>query len=115
MWTSTKTVKTPKGDEQILKAGKPGSPSWKKAVSDLKNAKGKGNNFIAENQQQAEQLIKEARPNIPKSPTYADNAPKSNYQIHPVDNEYGMPHICIHDWSKGKGNGFVGHIFWEEP
>ena len=77
--------------------------------------KGKGNNFIAENKQQAEQLIKEARPNIPKSPTYADNAPKSNYQIHPVDNEYGMSHICIHDCSKGKGNGFAGHIFWEEP
>lgn len=51
---------------------------------------------------------------LPKAETYATNAPKSNYQIHPIDNEYNMPHICYHDWAKGKHNGSAGHIFWEE-
>lgn len=39
-------------------------------------------------------------PDLPKAETYATNAPKSNYQIHPIDNEYNMPHICYHDWAK---------------
>ena len=110
----TKTVRTAKGEEKIPIVDKPGSPSWKQAVKELRSARKKGNNYIASNRQQAEQLINEAMPDLPKAETYATNAPKSNYQIHPIDNEYNMPHICYHDWAKGKHNGSAGHIFWEE-
>ena len=110
----TKTVRTAKGEEKIPIVDKPGSPSWKQAVKELRSARKKGNNYIASNRQQAEQLINEAMPDLPKAETYATNAPKSNYQIHPIDNEYNMPHICYHDWVKGKHNGSAGHIFWEE-
>ena len=58
--------------------------------------------------------FQEGEPDLSKAETYATNAPKSNYQIHPIDNEYNMPHICYHDWAKGKHNGSAGHIFWEE-
>ena len=34
--------------------------------------------------------------------------------VHNASNEYNMPHICYHDWAKGKHNGSAGHIFWEE-
>ena len=110
----TKTVRTAKGEEKIPIVDKPGSPSWKQAVKELRSARKKENNYIASNRQQAEQLINEAMPDLPKAETYATNAPKSNYQIHPIDNEYNMPHICYHDWAKGKHNGSAGHIFWEE-
>ncbi|MBQ6160948.1 MAG: hypothetical protein IJK24_08370 [Oscillospiraceae bacterium] len=109
----TKTVETGKGKEEIPVVKKQGSPSWKKAVSDLKEARGKGNNFIAQSEADAEMLINEARPDLTRSPTYDPNAPKSNYQIHPIDNEYGMPHIKFQDWANGKQNGSAGHIFWE--
>ena len=100
----------------IPKTGKPGSPSWKKAVKDLKEAKGKGNNFVTENQADAIKLIEEARPNLKKCSTYDPNAPKSNYQIHPIEKGYNFnkPHIKFVDWSNGKQNGCNGHIFWEE-
>ncbi|MEO3156041.1 polymorphic toxin-type HINT domain-containing protein [Ruminococcus bicirculans (ex Wegman et al. 2014)] len=110
----TKTVRTAEGEEKIPIVDKPGSPSWKQAVKELRSARKKGNNYIASNRQQAEQLINEAMPDLSKAETYATNAPKSNYQIHPIDNEYNMPHICYHDWAKGKHNGSAGHIFWEE-
>ena len=109
-----KTVETEKGEENIPVIKKPGSPSWKQALNDLRTAKGKGNNFVVRNEAEAEMLINEARPDLPKSPTYDPNAPKSNYQIHPIDNDYGMPHIKFEDWSGGKKNGFAGHIFWED-
>lgn len=53
-------------------------------------------------------------PNLPKAKTYATDAPKSNYQIHPIDNEYNMPHACYHDLINEKKNRSAGHIFWEE-
>ena len=81
----TKTVRTAKGEEKIPIVDKPGSPSWKQAVKELRSARKKGNNYIASNRQQAEQLINEAMPDLPKAETYATNAPKSNYQIHPID------------------------------
>jgi len=110
----TKTVNTAKGEEKIPIVDKPGSPSWKQAVKDLRVARGKGNNYITANEQQAEQLINEAMPNLPKAKTYATDAPKSNYQIHPIDNEYNMPHACYHDLINEKKNRSAGHIFWEE-
>ena len=100
----------------IPKTGKPGSPSWKKAVKDLKEAKGKGNNFVTESEADAIKLLKEARPNLKQCSTYDPNAPKSNYQIHPIEKGYNFdkPHIKFEDWSNGKQNGCNGHIFWEE-
>ena len=109
----TKTVKVAKGDEEIPIVGKPGSPSWKQAVKDLRSAKGKGKNYIVDNQKYAEHLINEAKPNLSKVSAYNSTAPKSNYQIHPIDNEYNMPHIKFQDWVNGKKNGTSGHIFWE--
>lgn len=111
-----KVVKTAKGNEEIPIVGNPGSPSWNSAVKSLKEAKGKGNNFIAANASDAERLIKEARPDMPLVAAYDKNLPPKmpNYQVHPVDNEYGMPHIKFEDWSSGKHNGCNGHIFWEE-
>ena len=58
----TKTVRTAKGEEKIPIVDKPGSPSWKQAVKELRSARKKGNNYIASNRQQAEQLINEAMP-----------------------------------------------------
>lgn len=84
----------PKGEEKIPIVDKPGSPSWKQAVKELRSARKKGNNYVASNRQQAEQLINEAMPDLPKAETYATNAPKSNYQIHPIDNEYTC-HIFV--------------------
>ena len=107
-----KIVKTERGNEKIPEVGSPNSPEWKKAVKELRNAKGKGNNYIAKNAADAERLINEARPDLLQAPQY-DTTKKPNYQVHPVDNEYGMPHIKFEDWSGGKYNGFNGHIFWE--
>lgn len=59
-------------------------------------------------------LINEAKPQLSKVEMYSKNAPKSNYQIHPIDNEYQMPHVKYEDWSSGKHNGSAGHIIWEE-
>ncbi|WP_366509134.1 polymorphic toxin-type HINT domain-containing protein [Ruminococcus sp.] len=88
----------------IPKTGKPGSPSWKKAIKDLKEAKGKGNNFVAESKADAEALIKEAFPDLKETPKYSGKGlPKAkDYQFLPIDNEYGIPHIKFRDWSKGK-------------
>ena len=111
-----KVVKTERGNEEIPIVGNPGSPSWKNAVKSIREAKGKGNNYIASNAHDAERLINEARPDMPRAATYDKNLPPKspNYQVHPVDNEYGMPHIKYEDWSSGKHNGCNGHIFWEE-
>lgn len=108
-----KVVKTERGNEEIPEVGSPNSPEWKKAVKDLKNAKGKGNNYIAKNADDAERLINEARPDLPRVEKY-DTTKMPNYQVHPVDNEYGMPRIKFEDFSSGKHNGCNGHVFWEE-
>lgn len=109
----TKTVETARGNEEIPIVEKPGSPSWKQAVKELKTAKGKGKNYIVSNEADAELLINQARPDLQRYPAYDPGAPKSNYQIHPIDNEYQMPHVKFADWSNGKQNGCAGHIFWE--
>lgn len=59
--------------------------------------------------------MEEARPDIPKQPTYTKNGARAKYyQEHPV--EFGInfarPHIKFEDWSKGKQGG-EGHIFLE--
>ena len=97
------------------KTGKPGSPSWKKAVKSLKEARGKGNNFVTENKADAIKLIEEAKPDLKQCPKYDPNAPRSNYQVHPGEKgyNYDRPHIKFEDWSNGKQNGCNGHIFWE--
>lgn len=61
---------------------------------------------------EAERLINEARPKLKLRPKY-EKGNKANYQKHPVDNEYNMPHIKWKDWSNGKSLGAEGHIFWE--
>lgn len=105
----TKTVNVEKGKEEIPIVDKPGSPSWKKAV------KGKGNNFIAQNKADAERLINEAKPKLEQYPAYEKGIPSQNYQIHPIDNEYGMPHVKYFDYVPWhRKEGCQGHIFWEE-
>ena len=100
--------------ENVQATGKPGSREWKKAVKDMKQAKGKGNNFRTETQEDALQFMKEARPDIPESPTYSEVPPKSKtFQFHPVEKGYNFdkPHIKFCDWTSGK-SGCNGHIFW---
>jgi RHS repeat-associated protein len=98
----------------ITEAGTPNSKSWNKAKKKIKEGKGKGINVKARNEEEAERLINEAKPDLEKRPTYEANPPKSGYEVHPVDNEYDMPHIKWRDWSSGKANGADGHIFWDK-
>ncbi|WP_346886922.1 hypothetical protein [Clostridium sp. UBA1056] len=53
----------------------------------------------------------DVRPELRKRLTYEIDAPKYGYEIHPIDNEYNMPHIKWRDWSNGKANGADGYIF----
>jgi hypothetical protein len=52
----------------------------------------------------------DVRPELRKRLTYEAEPPKSGYEIHPIDNEYNMPHIEWRDWSNGKANGADEHI-----
>jgi hypothetical protein len=98
---------------EVVDAGKPGSKSWNSARKKIKDSTGKGINVKVRNQEDAEKLINEARPNLDKRPTYEANPPKAGYEVHPIDNDYNMPHIKWRDWSNGKANGADGHIFWD--
>ncbi|MCR5599338.1 MAG: HINT domain-containing protein [Ruminococcus sp.] len=103
--------------EDMPRTGKPGSRTWKDAVKSLKegNLKGKGNNYVTETKADALRLIEEARPDLPKQPTYQENGPRAKYyQEHPIERDvnFNRPHIKFEDWSHGKSGG-EGHIFWE--
>ena len=119
--TKTVELKDEKGkkykEESIPKAGKKGSQSWKQAVKDLKAARGKGNNFVAESKEAAKELIKEAKPDLQEYPEHSKGAdvPSQRYEIHGIDNNYNMPHVRFWDYIPGhKSEGCQGHIFWEE-
>lgn len=109
---NSKTSPTSSGKD-ITYSGKPGSKTWNDAKKKIKEAKGKGINVKARNQEEAEKLINDAKPGLEKRPTYEVDPPKSGYEVHPIDNEYNMPHIKWRDWSNGKANGADGHIFWD--
>lgn len=103
----------PSSEKEITDAGKPGSKTWNNAKKKIKEGKGKSINVKARNQEEAEKLINDARPELEKRPTYEVDPPKSGYEVHPIDNEYNMPHIKWRDWSNGRANGANGHIFWD--
>jgi subtilisin family serine protease len=107
------------GYSSSISAGAPGSSSWNSAVNGIKNGRGKGVNYKARNQQEAQQLLNEAKPGLEQKPTYTDVPYKSGYEYHPVnDSEISVgntkPHIKWKDWSNGKANGADGHIFYDD-
>jgi RHS repeat-associated protein len=100
-------------EKEVTDAGKLDSKSWNDAKKKIKEGRGKGVNVKARSEEEAERLIKEAKPELERRPTYEADPPKLGYEVHPVDNEYDMPHIKWRDWSNGKANGADGHIFWD--
>jgi hypothetical protein len=96
--------------------GKPGSATWRKAVKHLREATRKGNNYTGfASQQEAEQFLKEARPDLPHNSTYIEPRPKRGYEIHPPDGSgVDSPHLKWYDWSGGKQGGAEGHIYFLE-
>ena len=103
----------PSSGKEITDAGKPGSKTWNNAKKKIKEGNGKGINVKARNEEEAEQLINDARPELTKGPTYEEPKPKASYEKHGIDNDYNMPHIKWWDWSSGRANGAEGHIFWD--
>ena len=104
---------SPSRGKEITEAGKPGTKSWNDAKKKIKEGKGKGVNVKVRNKEEAEKLINDAKPELERRPTYEADPPKAGYELHPVDNDYNMPHIKWRDWSNGKSNGADGHIFWD--
>ncbi|MFR5631463.1 MAG: DNRLRE domain-containing protein [Monoglobales bacterium] len=100
--------------ENTTDAGKKGSKEWTKAKKKIKDSKGKGINIKTDSQEMAEKLLKEARPNLEKKPTYSKNG-KSGYEVHPAEPDVGntKPHIKWWDWSNGKSSGAEGHIYFD--
>ena len=100
--------------ENTTDAGKKGSKEWTKAKKKIKDSKGKGINTKTDSQEMAEKLLKEARPDLEKKPTYSKDG-KSGYEVHPAEPEVGntKPHIKWWDWSNGKSSGAEGHIYFD--
>ena len=106
-----KCSKTP---ENTIKAGKPGSPSWKESKKAIKEGKGKGINIEVSTEEQARQLLNEARRDMKEYEKYTKEPYKKGFEVHPTEPnvENNLPHIKWKDWSTGKGNGANGHIFF---
>lgn len=100
--------------ENTIDAGKKGSKQWNKAKKKIKEGKGKGINVKTNSQEEAEQLLKEARPSLEKKEPYSNDG-KSGYEIHPAEPNVGInkPHIKWWDWSNGKADGANGHIHFD--
>ena len=88
--------------------------AWNKAIKELKNARGKGNNILVSTREEALELIQKARPDLKLNPTYGPPQ-KAGFEFHEPELNVGndLPHIKWWDWSKGKSLGAEGHIFFE--
>ena len=106
---------TPEVPEGTITAGKPGSPEWRAAVKALREAQGKGNNFVVDTEAQARQLIGAGRKELPEHPTYS-HSKEPGFENHPPEPDVGnyLPHLKWEDWSKGKKYGANGHIYYRE-
>jgi hypothetical protein len=100
--------------ENTINAGKKGSKEWNAAKKKIKEGKGKGINVKTDSQEEAEILLKEARPSLEKKELYSNDG-KSGYEIHPAEPNVGnnKPHIKWWDWSNGNANGANGHIYFD--
>jgi hypothetical protein len=113
-----KQPEKPTDMDDVPSAGKPGSKEWNTAKKEISDGQGKGKpgiNYKVETENEAQQLINEARPDLqnqskPGTP-YANPAPKSGFEIHPATEAVhgNTPHIKWYDWTSNKGDG---HIFF---
>jgi hypothetical protein len=102
-----------------LKVIRKGTKEWDEAVKDMK-APGKSKNYRVQTEEDAKDLLKEARGDIQQKPTYVDGKYKKGFEVHP--NEAGtrlaphndLPHIKWKDWEAGKSSGANGHVFFGE-
>ena len=99
--------------ESAPSAGKPGSKEWQDAKKKIRDGTGKRINVKTGGEKEEEDLLKEARQNLEKKPTYSGEG-KSGYEVHPPEPNVGndLPHIKWWDWSNGKANGGSRHIFF---
>ena len=97
---------------------KPGTKQWRQAVENIKTVRGKGkSNFRVANQEHAERLLSEAKPNMPKFDTFTETPYKKGYELHPNESHtknaphQDLEHVKWKNWENGK-SGADGHIFW---
>ena len=107
-----------------------GSKEWKDAVQSLRNATGKGNNFLVETQKDALELLKEGREGLTRRRSYwhdemkdkgispgKDSIVNEGYEYH-LENEVlgtdgmnDLKHIKWYDYRDGTRK--EGHIFYK--
>jgi RHS repeat-associated protein len=104
------------GDASNLTLVKPGTKAWSNATKDI--ASGGKSNYRTGSKAEAEQLLNDAKPNIPLKETYTNEPYKKGYEVHPNEShtinapENNLPHIKWKDWEGGKSQGGAGHIFF---
>lgn len=104
-------------DRKVIKRG---SKEWNDAVKDMKSPSRTGKNYRVETEQDARDLLKEARGDIPEKPTYTPDKYQRGFEVHPEESgsahapHQDLPHIKWKDWSGGKSAGADGHIFFGE-
>ena len=101
--------------EKAMKAGSPGSKTWKQAVKEIKGGKGKGINVITNSREDAICMLEETKPMLEEKETYTKEVYKDGFEFHPIElGVNDLPHIKWKNWSQGKAKGSEGHIFYPE-